>query len=153
MGEIAWDWPEVTCVLMWRLAPQGVIIRRKDLGVLPQDRVMVENRTVASLRLWFATLDEAQRIRDPIILGGRARATVSELQGRWQKIAVVLLWKLSKDGIVLTQKDRDVMPADKILLAHGHANDIEYRFTPRVEAIRIQKFERENEGKQILEVV
>jgi hypothetical protein len=151
--EISWGWPEITCVLMWRLAPNGVIIRRKDLGALPPERVLIENRSEKSIRFWFATIREAERIREPILEGGRPKATVSELQGRWQKLAVVLLWKLAKDGIVLTQSDRDRLPGDKTLLAHGHEQDIEYRFVHRREAQRIAQWERDNEGKMVLEAV
>jgi hypothetical protein len=153
MAELNWSWPEITVVLMHKLAPGGVVITRKDLGSLPQDRVLVEERLDdGSIHLWWASVENALDMREPLAESGK-RAGVTELSGRWQKIAVVLLWKLAKDGLTLTQWDRDQVPHDKTLLAHGHAQDIEYRFVPRTEAARIAKWERDNEGKKILEVV
>jgi len=153
--ELNWQWPEICVTLMWKLAPDGVVITRKDLGALPQDRVLVDYRDPAGtlIRFSFVSLDEARRLRPKILKATGHKAGVSELQGRWQKITCVLLWKLARDGCVLTQLDRDAVPADQVLLAHGHAQDIEYRFCPRAEAARIQKAELEHEGKQILEVV
>jgi hypothetical protein len=150
--EIAWDWPEISCVLMWVLAPNGVVITRKDLGGLPIDRVLIEDRSPTAIRFSWMTPEQARRLSQRQSRKGE-KASVSQLQGRWQKIVVVLLWKLAKDGCVLTQSDRDRVPADKTLLAHGHEHEIEYRFVPRAEAIRIAKWERDNEGKIVMEAV
>jgi hypothetical protein len=138
MNEIAWDWPEIVCVLMWKLAPKGVVITRKDLAALPIDRVLKYDRLADRMIFRFVPPQPGP---------------FEELQGRWQKIAVVLLWKLAKDGVTLGQWDRDTVPADKTLLAHGHEQDIEYRFVQRAEAIRIAKWEKDNEGKMVLEAV
>lgn len=142
-----WDWPEIAVVLMWKLAPEGVVITRKDLARLPQDLVLVEDRTADEIRFSWETVSMAQKLTEAV------SSSVSTLEGRWQKIAVVLMWKLAKDGVTLTQWDRDQIPHGKTLLAHGHAQDIEYRFVPRLEAERIAAWEREHEGKSILEVV
>lgn len=150
--DLAWDWPEITVTLMWKLAPAGVVITRKDLGALPMDRVLMEERGPSEIKYSFISMKAAERRWKPKD-AHQERATSSQLQGRWQKIAAVLLWKLAKDGVVLTRWDRDQVPGDKVLLAHGHAQDIEYRFCPRAEAQAIAKWERDNEGKIILESV
>jgi hypothetical protein len=150
MAEIAWGWPEIAVVLMWRLAPKGVVITRRDLGRLPVDRVLLEDRRETEIRLTWISIEEAQARTKPLTVA-HEKASVSELQGRWQKIAVVLLWKLAKNGVTLTQADREAVPADQRLLAHGHADDIEYRFVPHAEAVRIERFERDNEGRIITE--
>lgn len=150
MTELQWGWPEIAVTLMWRLAPKGVTITRRDIGRLPQDRVLLEDRRETEIRLTWITLEEAQQRTKPLT-AAHEKASVSELQGRWQKIAVVLLWKLAKNGVTLTQADRNCVPADQRLLAHGHEHDIEYRFVPQREAANIEKFERENEGRIITE--
>lgn len=156
MTELAWDWPEIAVVLMWKLAPGGCVITRKDLARLPMDRVLVEDRSDREIRFSWVTPQEAQRRAGNMpgaTVQGQEKASVSQLQGRWQKIAVVLLWKLAKDGCRLTRWDRDQVPVDKTLLAHGHAQDIEYRFVPRAEAERVAKWERDNEGKTVVEAM
>jgi hypothetical protein len=151
--ELAWDWPEICCVLMWKLAHNGVVITRRDLGGLPMDRVLVEERTSTHIHFSWMTPEASQQHSKRVKAKTGQKAGVAQLQGRWQKIGVVLLWKLAKDGCVIGQIDRDQVPADKTLLAHGHENDIEYRFVPRAEALRIQQWERDNEGKIVMETV
>jgi hypothetical protein len=150
LKELDWSWVQIACTLMWRFAPMGCVVRRQDLK-LPEDLVLVENREPAYIRLYWATLEEAQKMSTPIIVGTPPKASVSELQGRWQKLACVLMWKFAKDGITLRPKDLDLVPADKTLLAHGHAQDIEYRFTTHAEARRIVAWEAEQEGRIVME--
>jgi len=153
MSEISWDWPAITCILLWKLAPKGVTITRKDLAALPHDRVFVDYRDPEGthIQFTFVTPEEARRIQ-PLILSATGRKVgVSELQGKWKKTAIVILWKLAKDGCILTHQDRDALPAGKMLLASGHAKDIEYRFCDRREGEGIARFERDHEGKAILE--
>lgn len=150
MSELNWGWPEIAVTLMWRLSPKGLIITRRDLGRLPMDRVLLEDRRETEIQFSWIDIHEAQaRTRPSTAL--HQKATVSELQGRWQKIAVVLMWKLAPKGVTLTQWDRNQVPADRKLLAEGHANDIQYRFIPTQEAEAIYKRERDSEGKIILE--
>lgn len=151
--ELAWEWPEIACVLMWKLAPEGVTITRRDLGCLPVDRVLIEERTPTKIHFRWMRPEDARAHAKRLKATTGEKAGVSQLQGRWQKIGVVLLWKLAKDGCVLTGWDRDQVPGDKTLLAHGHEQDIEYRFVPRAEALRIAKWEKDNEGKIVLETV
>lgn len=150
LRELDWTWTEIAVTLMWRLAPNGVVITRKDLAALPQDLVLIEDRSPHAISFSWVKVETAMAMRKPLAEGGR-KAGLSQLQGRWMKIAVTLLWKLAKDGIVLTPLDRSAVPADKQLMAHGHAQDIEYRFLPHAEAAAIAKRERDNEGRIILE--
>jgi len=150
--ELDWKWPELALVLVNKLAPAGLVITRHDLGALPHDRVLIEDRGPTQIRFTFVSLHHAQLIRKPLANAG-AMASVSELQGRWMKICAVVLWKLRKEGCVLTRWDRDAVPSDKTLLMHGHRDDLELRFVPRNEAGRIAKFELEQEGKHTVETI
>jgi hypothetical protein len=151
MSDLNWQWDEIAVVLFWRLAPHGVTITRKDLAALPMERVLLEDRRPTEIRFSWISIDEAQKRHKPTD-GLSEAATVDTIEGsRWKKIAAVLLWKKAKDGIVITPLDRSMIPNDKILMASGHANDIEYRFLPRSEAATIQRQERDNRGKIILE--
>jgi hypothetical protein len=152
-AEIGWDWPEICAILMWKLKPQGLTITRRDLGALPQDRVLIEERLPDRMNFSFVTVKEAMRIRAPILAATGVKASVSQLSGRWMKLGTVLLWKLCKDkGLTLTNYDRDALPADRILLTIGARNEVVFRWTTRADAARIRKFERDNEGVEILEV-
>jgi hypothetical protein len=153
VNELNWDWPEIAVVLMWKLAPNGIVITRKDLGALPVDRVLIDERLVDRINFRWMRPEDAREHAKRLKRKTGEKAGISQLQGRWQKIAIVLLWKLAKDGVVLGQWDRDAVPADKTLLAHGHEQDIEYRFVPRLEAVRIANWEKENEGKIVLEAM
>lgn len=148
--ELTWNWDEISVVLFWRLAPNGITITRKDLAALPMERVLLEDRRETEICFTWITLDEAKlrhKPMDPL----KEAATVDQVEGRWQKIACVLLWKMAKDGITINLTDRSCVPTDRILMASGHANDIEYRFLPRSEAAAIQKQERDHRGKIIME--
>lgn len=151
MKELDWDWSTICCVLMWKLAPNGVAISRQDLTRLPEDLVLLEDRQSDRITLSWVSLERARTMTQPILAGVKRETTVEPLGGRWQKIAVVLMWKLARDGVVLNQTDRDQVPADKQLLAHGHADAITYRFLPHAEAARIAAFARDNEGHIITE--
>jgi hypothetical protein len=143
-------WPEVFCILVWRLAPGGVIFTRRDLGRLPMDRVLLEDRRETEIRFTWITLEDAQERAKPVN-ALQEKAGVSEMQGRWQKLGCVLLWKLAKSGCTITHMDRNAVPADRQLLLHAHADDLEYRFVPHAEAKRIADWERFNEGRSIVE--
>ena len=140
-------------MVAWKLAPNGVLVTRADLGHLPMDRVLVQERQSDRMILRWVSLEEAGALRDALATQGE-KAGVSQLQGRWMKLACVLLWKLARDQtVVLMQYDRDAIPHDRVLLAEGHAHDIEYRFVSRVESERISRRERDNDGRIILEAM
>lgn len=151
MNELAWDWEKIAIVLFWRLAPNGVVITPADLAGLPMDRVLLEQRTSYQIQFTWVSVAHAEGLRERIPRDTGQKVGVTELQGRWMKTATVLLWKLGRDGITLTPRDLDAVPDDKSLLSHGHADGIEFRFLPHKEADRILKWERDNEGKMIIE--
>lgn len=76
---------------------------------------------------------------------------VQGLEGRWEKLFAALAWRHGKDGFRLSRADFDALPPDRVLLIHGHATELEFRFVPPSEAERIAKWERDNEGKIITE--
>lgn len=140
-------------MVAWKLAPNGVVVRRHDLARLPMDRVLIQDRQQDRMVLYWLSLEDAGALRDGLAAKGE-KAGVLQLQGRWMKLATVLLWKLARDQTVtLMQYDRDAIPADKVLLAKGHREDIEYRFVPRAEAEAIAKWEKDNENRIILEAM
>jgi hypothetical protein len=154
--ELTWDWHVISACLLWRLAPAGLVITRKDLGALPMDRVLVDHRDVSGTKiaLYFVTLEQAEKLRDygsPYVALPDSKVGLRTLEGRWNKMAVVVLWKLRKDGIVLIPADREAVPEDKILLMSGFKDDLELRFVPRAQAAQIQKSALEHEGKNIVE--
>jgi hypothetical protein len=137
MSELNWDWEVIATAMLWRLARKGVVITRKDLGSLPFDRVLVDHRDPEGtyIKLSFVPVDEAEKIRDatPVIPG--QRVTVSEMQGRWQKLAIVALWKLRKTlPVVLTKEDRARVPHDRLLLIEGFKDDVLLHFVGRHQA-------------------
>ncbi len=77
--------------------------------------------------------------------------TVQGLEGRWEKLFAVLAWRVGKDGFKITQADLRALPVDRVLLVHGHADTIEFRFVKPEEAERIAKWEKENHGKSVIE--
>lgn len=147
--ELAWDWSVIAVTLLWKLAPQGLVMLREDMARLPRDRVLLEDRQADRIVLSFIPLREAKR--RAAAERGEQRATVSELQGRWQKIAVVALWSLSKTGCTLTEYDRAAVPDGLQLMASGHEFGVEWRFLPRWEAKKHRDWDFDNEGKMISE--
>jgi hypothetical protein len=147
-NELAWDWSQIAVALIWKLAPKGFVMFRHDMARLPMDRVLLEDRQSDRICLSFITLKDAKKRSAPE--RGEHRATVSELQGRWQKIAVVALWSLSKTGITLTEYDRAAVPDGLQLMASGHEFGVEWRFLPRWEAKKHRDFDLEHEGGRMI---
>jgi len=153
MSAMVWSWPKVACALMWRLAPRGTKVTRKDLGGLPMDRVLVYDTHGEEIAFSWISLRTMRRRVAAGEVSGRVddKVGVLELQGRWMKLVSVLLWKLAKDGLTLTAKDFEAVPADQQLLAQGTADAIVYRFLPHAEARAIAQRDSENEGRIIVE--
>lgn len=150
--EISWDWAEISVVMMWRLCPQGLILTRTDMGRLPMDRVMIYDRGPHEIKFRWMRPEDARAHAKRLKSATGERAGIEQLQGRWQKLGVILLWKLTRDeGLTLTRADREAVPSDKKLLTRGFKDGVEFRFIPLAEAARIAKWERDNEGKMILE--
>jgi hypothetical protein len=149
--ELAWGWPEIAVTMIWKIAPNGFVIHKEDMFSLPTDRVLREYRDSEKIVLSFIGIQHAKRLSAPEL--GEHRATVSELQGRWMKIATVTAWHFARrqllgrsDSITLTEYDRAAVPGHLQLMASGHAEGIEWRFLPRREAQSIEAWDRENEG-------
>jgi len=146
VSELDWDWSLIAVTLMWKLAPKGHVMLLEDMCRLPMDRVLLEDREADRITLSFITLKEAHARAEA--KRKKDRASVSELQGRWQKIAVVALWSLAKEGVTLTEYDRQAVPAGLQLMASGHALGVEWRFLPRWEA---EMHRRRDEEHTIME--
>lgn len=158
MSEVTWDWPVIATTLIWKLAPKGFVLRKETLFTLPMDRVLMVDRKADRITLAFITIDDAQDRMAPEL--GEHRATKSELQGRYEKLAVCTAWQFArthklgkKDSITLTEYDRAAVPADLQLMASGHARGIEWQFLPNSQAKKIANWSKDNEGMLIVERV
>lgn len=72
---------------------------------------------------------------------------LQQLDGHWQRLAAVLVWKLAKDGVTLTLDDLAQFPQDMVLLTHGHKDSIEYKLVTREAAERIAAHDRAQRGR------
>lgn len=153
--EVQWTWTQIAVALMWRLAPNGTVLTRKDLASLPMDRMLLEERLSDRIEYSWATVKAVEKRVSKLARLGKPekRAELSQLQGRWQKLAVVLMWKHARDGITLYPGDLSAVPVNLVLLAHGHKEHLEYRFVDRKESEAIAKFEKDNEGRIITEAL
>lgn len=148
MSELNWSWQRITFAMMWKLAPHGLVLMRRDLK-LPHDRVLLEDRKPDSISLTFITLKEAQARTHTS--NAEQRATADTLTGRWRQIACVMLWKLAKGGVRLGQSDHDAVPGGLELLTCGHPDGVEWHFVNKLQARMIEKEQFENLGKTIME--
>jgi hypothetical protein len=133
LTELAWSWQQIAITLIWKLKPQGLVLFPQDLS-LPRDRVMLEERLQDRINLTFITLKEATMRTHA---KPAQRATTDKLSGRWQQIAAVMLWKLAKKGVTLTEMDRSGVPAGLELLTSGHPDGVEWRFLPKRDALKM----------------
>lgn len=140
------DWVGIACLCVYQLAGGEATITRKDLGALPMDRVLWLETTDDGERVHFSWLKPAVAATNARLVaiktGGKDRTGVSELQGHYEKIACVLLWRFARDGCVLTARDRDDLPSDQVMLTYAHGDTVELRFVKRAEAARIQRVEQ-----------
>lgn len=66
-----------------------------------------------------------------------------QLDGQWQKLAAVMLWKFAKETpLILSTRDFEEFRAwmavgDKQFLTWGHVDSIELRLIPRADAERL----------------
>jgi hypothetical protein len=148
--ELAWEWPQIACTLCWRLRPEGFYLVKDDLASLPQNRVMIEERSSEHIRFRFSSINGAIRLRESHAAQG-TKASVEELQGHWHKLVVVLVWKFAKDGITITPADWSAVPVDKQLRMDGYHDGIEYRFVPHADAARLMRVEQERGTNLITE--
>jgi hypothetical protein len=148
--ELDWGYQDMWPMLMWKLAPNGFTLLFEDMTTLPFDRVMVEERRPDHIKLRFAGVKAAKRLKDPT--RGKERATVSELQGKYTALVACTLWHFVRfkqlgadDSVTLTPYDRDAVPSDKVLLMSGYSQGIEWRWVSHEESRRMTAWYRENE--------
>jgi hypothetical protein len=151
--ELAADWAAIACILVWKTPEHRVALTRKELRELPLERVLMTDTAGDQVVFRWVTVKEAQRQADTIasLSDRREKASVEQLQGRWQKTAVVLLWHLARDGVTLVPRDKDELPSDQVMLASTHGDTVEWEWMPRARAKTIQDWERDNRGRIIVE--
>lgn len=149
MKELDWPWSVICTTAFWKLAPGGLVLFPQDLKALPHDRVLLEERLPDRINLSFITLKEAYartHAEKP-----ENRASTDKLTGRWRQAAVVILWRIAKQGVTLTEQDRQAVPGDLILMTAGHPLGVEWNFIHRSVAARQRMRAWENEGKETME--
>ena len=145
----SWGWDTITTTLLWKLTPGGLVLFPQDLNALPHDRVMLEERLCDRINLSFITLKEAHSRTHAE--RAESRATTDKLVGRWKQIAAVMAWKVAKQGVTLTEYDRQSVPSDLILMTAGHPLGVEWQFISRALALKQRRQVWEHEGKEIME--
>lgn len=150
LPEISWDWPEISVILAWKLAPNGFVMVHEDLVTLPFDRVLVETRRPTFITLSFVGVKAAKKLTAKE--RGTERAIITEMQGRWQKIGICMCWHFArlgklgpKDSVTLTEQDKQAVPGHLQWMAAGHPLGVEWRFMHRLEAARLARWYKDNE--------
>ena len=153
-AELTWTIAEVTVILLWKLRPLGLILTRRDLGGIPQDRVLVEERLTDRIIYRWVKIDAVIAENAARVLTAKQeKPGLYEAQGRYMKLLGVLLWKLARDGITLVQNDRDSVPNDKVVHIAGTADRVIYSFISRQDAARMQAQSETHEGLSIAEAI
>ena len=144
-GEICWNWAQIFIVLMAKLAPVGVEINPDDVVALPMDKVLSVHRDAEAVTLSWVGIADAHAMTNPIIeVPGAEKPSVSQLQGRYMKLACILAHKLAPNGIRLTQADADLIPEGQFVFEDG----IEYKWLPVAQGLALRRRERDNEGRE-----
>lgn len=73
-------------------------------------------------------------------------AILQQVDGHWQKLAALLVWKLAKTGVTLTEKEISEFPPDLVLLTHGHKDSIEFKMVTQDEAQRLAEYDAAQAG-------
>lgn len=80
-------------------------------------------------------------------------AILQQLEGQWQKMAMLILWKLAgKTKIRITDKDiaqfsRSFSPHGPALYTHGHVDSIEFQIVDKASADRLAAHDATMRGK------
>lgn len=149
------NWPAICALLVWKQIGHEILLSKKHMRDLPEDRVLMYETEGHVTRFKWMTIAQSKKLAaaKKLAAGGKAVVGVEQLQGRWQKIAVVLLWQRYRDGVTLSVREVDDLPADQIMLTHSHGDVVEFRYVASAEAAFIQKWEKENEGRSVVEKV
>lgn len=75
-------------------------------------------------------------------------AILQQMDGHWQKLCALLVWKLARQGVTLTHEEikQCTSEGELILLTHGHYDSIEFRLVTPAEAERIVAHDRTMHG-------
>lgn len=75
-------------------------------------------------------------------------AILQQLDGQWQKMCALLVWKLARQGVTITDTEIDkcIGEGELILLTHGHHDSIEFKLVTPAEAERIVAHDRSMHG-------
>lgn len=73
---------------------------------------------------------------------------MQQSEGHWQKYLCLVIWKLAREGVVITSADIiEFANQDKnVLLTHGHIESIEFKLVTPAEAERIRNYDRKQKG-------
>jgi len=74
---------------------------------------------------------------------------LQQSEGHWQRYLTLVVWKLAKNGVTITNNDieRFIAEGEQILLTHGHVDSIEFKLITADEARRIAEYDRQQRGK------
>ena len=79
-------------------------------------------------------------------------AILQQLDGQWQKVAALLLWKLAGvEKVTITCNDMEEMarqfhPGQPCIFTHGHQDSIDFQVLDEKAASRIAEFEATQRG-------
>jgi hypothetical protein len=74
----------------------------------------------------MSTNDTMRRLNDAPVL--------DQLEGQWQKMFAIMLWKLAPQGIEITAADIAAFPPGRVLFTHGHKDSFEFKIVTEAEA-------------------
>jgi arginine decarboxylase-like protein len=69
-------------------------------------------------------------------------AVLQQMEGYWQNMAALMLWKLARDGVELTKEDIESFPKGSVLLTHGHKESVEFKLVTQEVAETIVAHDR-----------
>lgn len=79
-------------------------------------------------------------------------AVLGQLEGYWQRIATLIIWKAAKKRRVtlsaadMEQFQREFEAGGAVLLTHGHTDSIDFKIVTKAEADRIIAHDRTQRG-------
>lgn len=76
---------------------------------------------------------------------------LQQMEGHWQKIATLLVWKLARAGVHITGQDMaeygvQFAAGEAFLLTHGHHDSIELKIVSEIEARRLAEYDARFKG-------
>lgn len=79
-------------------------------------------------------------------------AILQQVDGHWQKMAMLILWKLNgKEKVRITLEDMQrfqssCAPGDPVLFTHGHTDSIEFQIVDQASAARLAEHDASMRG-------